>query len=149
MKHAEDLFGSVGIGAGSGREKKIGVVDAKDPSKSIDLGSLELFNPNTKAGFEKLREVLVPLFGANVKKPHYAMFLQDFVRGIAKDLPSEQIRKVASGLTTLSNEKQKEEKAAQQTGKKKKAAPKVALGGAGKETSIDTTSYDNDYDDGL
>ena len=147
MQHAEDLFGAVGIGAGSGREKPVGIVDAKDPNKTIDLGSMDLFKPNTKAGFEKLKDVMVPLLLQNAKKPHYSLFLQDFVRAITKELPSEQIKKVASTVTTAANEKMKEEKAAQQTGKKKKGAAQPKLS-AGKVDSVDTTNYDdNGYDD--
>ncbi|KAH8147447.1 uncharacterized protein LAJ45_08603 [Morchella importuna] len=152
MSHAIDLFGAVGIGAGSGignREKKISLTDPNDPTKNIDLGSLLIFNPTTKDAFLKLREVLVPLLTANTKKAHYPLFLQEFARQLSKDMPSEQIRKVASGLTTLANEKQKEEKAADKGGKKK-TVKKTALAAAGKEMDkFDTTDYraDNTYDD--
>ncbi|TGZ85700.1 translation initiation factor eIF3 subunit [Ascodesmis nigricans] len=153
LAHAEDLFGNVGIGAGSGgtqRTKPIAIVDPTDPTRSIDLAAMQIFKPTTKANFDQLRDVLVPLLTANKKKPHYAIFLQDFTRAIAKDLSSEQIRKVASNLTALSNEKQKEEKAAEKGGKKKgKAAGKVALVGATKTADKhDTTNYaDSNYDD--
>ncbi|KAI5795195.1 eukaryotic translation initiation factor 3 subunit J [Geopyxis carbonaria] len=151
MMHAEDLFGAVGIGAGSGgtRSKPIAIVDPKDPGRSIDLSAMQIFKPTNKATFDQLRDVLVPLLTANVKKPHYSMFLQEFTRAITKDLSSEQIRLVASKLTTLSNEKQKEEKDAQKGGKKKKAAPKAKLANAGKEAAThDTTNYnDAGYDD--
>jgi translation initiation factor 3 subunit J len=147
MKHAEDLFAAVGIDAGGGvRErgvKPVTAVDPKDPAKSIDLSSLPLFTPANKDGFTQLREVLVPLLAANTKKAHYVLFLQEFVRQLSKDLPSEQVRKIASGLTILANEKQKEEKAAEKGGKKTKAAKgKIALGAAGKEGGkLDTTNY--------
>ena len=151
MRHAEDLFGAVDIGAGSGTSGRQAtttkIVDAKDPTKTIDLSSLDIFNPNTRAEFNKLHEVLAPLLAANMKKGHYNLFLQDFTRTITKDLPSEQIKTLASKLTALSNEKQKEEKAAEK-GAKKKAAKKANLGAAGKEMDrIDTTSYEADYDD--
>lgn len=154
MVHAEDLFGAVGISAGSGvgerGVKPVTAVDPKDPAKSIDLSSLPLFAPTNKDGFTQLREVLVPLLAANTKKAHYPLFLQEFVRQLAKDLPSEQARKVASGLTTLANEKQKEEKAAEKGGKKGKAAKgKIALAAAGKAGGdLDTTNYnDAAFDD--
>ena len=60
-------------------------------------------------------------------------------------MPSEQIKKVASGLTTLSNEKMKEEKAAEKGGKKSKAAKtKVSLA-ATRDVSnkADTTAYED------
>jgi translation initiation factor 3 subunit J len=111
---------------------------------------MQIFKPTTKANFDQLRDVLVPLLTANKKKPHYSLFLQDFTRELTKDLSSEQIRTVSSKLTALANEKQKEEKAAEKGGKKKgKAAGKVGLAGATKVADKqDTTNYgDNDYDD--
>ncbi|KAF8543549.1 eukaryotic translation initiation factor 3 subunit J [Trichophaea hybrida] len=151
IAHAEDLFSAVGIGAGSGTSgrdvKPVAIVDPKDPSKSIDLAALAIFKPTTKAQFDALRDVLVPLLVANTKKPHYNLFLQEFTRAIAKEMPSEQIRLVASKLTILSNEKQKEEKEAAKSGKKKTATKKAGLASAGKEMDrVDTRPYD-DYDE--
>jgi translation initiation factor 3 subunit J len=146
--HAEDLFGAVGIGAGSGREpKKAAIVDPKDPTKAIDLASLGIFRPAAKGQFDTLREVLVPLVSQNVKKAHYSGFLQELVKGFAKDMTSDQIRLVSSKLTILANEKQKEEKDAQKGGKKKAVPKKAGLAAAGKSMGeVDTRSYD-DYDD--
>lgn len=139
------MFGTVGIGAGGGiggREKRITTVDPSDPSKNIDLATLPVFKPSTKQGFTDLNEILVPLLTANTKKAHYPIFLQEFVRQLSKDMPSDQIRKVASGLTTLANEKQKEEKAAEKGGKKTKAVKKTILAASGKEMDkFDTTNY--------
>jgi len=149
LAHAEDLFGAVGIGAGSGREqKKAAIVDPKDPTKAIDLATLDVFRPATKAQFDSLRQVLVPLVGQNVKKAHYSGFLQELVKGFAKDMTSEQIRLVASKLTVVANEKQKEEKDAQKGGKKKAAPKKAGLAAAGKVMdTFDTRSYEDAYDD--
>ncbi|KAI5819466.1 eukaryotic translation initiation factor 3 subunit J [Pyronema omphalodes] len=150
LAHAEDLFGAVGIGAGagtSGRGKPIAIVDPKDPTKSIDLGSFAFFNPTTKSQFDQLREVMVPLLTKHTKKPHYNLFMQEFARGLCKEMSSDQIKLVASKLTTLSNEKQKEEKEAQKGGKKKTAPKKAALAAAGKsDDKAETQAYDN-YDD--
>lgn len=152
LNHAADLFGDVGIGAGSGtsdRKKPLSVVaDPADPTRTIDLSALPLFAPTTKDGFTKLREVLVPLLTQNTKKGNYPLFIQEFARLLCKDMSSENVRKAASGLTTLANEKQKEEKESQKKGTKKKAAPKAALVGTAKDVDrIDTTNYDQTYDD--
>ncbi|OCL03661.1 translation initiation factor eIF3 subunit [Glonium stellatum] len=146
LKHAEDLFGEIGISKNRSASKPVTLQDSSDPAKSIDLSSLGIFNPQTKDQFLKLRETLVPLISSNSKKAQYVLFLQEFTKQIAKDLPSDQIKKIASGLTTLSNEKMKEEKAAEKGGKKTKAAKtKVALVAA-RDTSYkaDTTAYDDD-----
>jgi translation initiation factor 3 subunit J len=152
LAHAEDLFGSVGIGAGSGTSgrtnKPVAIIDPKDPMRSIDLASMSIFKPTTKSQFDALREVLVPIIIENTKKPHYNAFLQDFTRALAKELSSDQVRLVASKLTTLSNEKQKEEREAQKGGKKKAGPKKTALSSAGKAMDgADTKSYDDVYDD--
>ncbi|KAL7272994.1 phosphopyruvate hydratase [Rhizina undulata] len=151
LKHAEDLFSAVGIGAGSGgtKNKAITVVDPNDASKSIDLSSLPLFKPSGKEAFNNLLNTLAPLLTANAKKAHYPLFVQDLARAITKEMSSEQIKKVASVLTTQANEKMREEKAQEKGGKKTKGAKaKTALVAAGKEADkVDTTNYDNSYDD--
>lgn len=149
LKHAEDLFGNIGVSKNRSAPKPVTLQDSNDPTKSIELSSLSIFNPQTKDQFLKLRESLVPLISSNSKKAQYVLFLQEFTKQISKDLPSDQIKKIASGLTTLSNEKMKEEKAAEKGGKKTKAAKtKVALVAA-RDTSYraDTTAYDDLGDD--
>jgi translation initiation factor 3 subunit J len=146
LKHAEDLFGNIGVSKNRSAPKPVILQDSSDPTKSIELSSLSIFNPQTKDQFLKLRESIVPLISSNSKKAQYVLFLQEFTKQISKDLPSDQIKKIASGLTTLSNEKMKEEKAAEKGGKKTKAAKtKVALVAA-RDTSyrVDTTAYDDD-----
>ncbi|KAF2749327.1 translation initiation factor eIF3 subunit [Sporormia fimetaria CBS 119925] len=147
LAHAEDLFGGIGISKRSG--KPITIADDSDPTKSVDLSSLSIFNPNTKDQFTKLRETLVPLLTANSKKAHYTLFLQEFTKQIAKELPSDQIKKIASGLTTLSNEKMKEEKAAEKGGKKTKAAKTKTSLNASRDVGFkaDTNAYEDDFGD--
>lgn len=146
LRHAEDLFGEVG-GVSKDRvtSKHITITDPNDPTSTIDFSSLKIFDPSTKDQFTTLRETLTPLISQNAKKPQYAIFLQEFVKQISKDLPSDQIKKIASALTTLSNEKLKEEKAAEKGGKKSKAAKtKVALSATRDiATKADTTAYDD------
>lgn len=149
LAHAEDLFGSVGI-SNNRRQKTAAnavVLDAQDPSKIVDLATLPIFDPKTKLQFERMRETLIPLLTANSSKAHYVIFLQEFTKQLAKDLPSDQIKKVASGLTALSNEKMKEEKAAERGGKKSKAAKnKVALTASRNVASTaDVNAYDDDF----
>ncbi|KAL2139697.1 hypothetical protein VTI28DRAFT_4830 [Corynascus sepedonium] len=132
LRHAEDLFGSIGISSGRKATTAGSAVpiDPNDPTKTVDLSALPLFNPTTKLQFEQLRNILGPILAASSKKPHYTLFLQEFTKQLAKDLPSDQIKKIASTLTALSNEKMKEEKAAEKGGKKSKAAKtKTSLAG--------------------
>ncbi|KAF4637107.1 hypothetical protein G7Y89_g962 [Cudoniella acicularis] len=149
LKHAEDLFGNIGI---SNSRKVVTaanavVVDAKDPSATVDLTSLPLFDPKTKLQFEKMRDTLVPVIGNNSKKAHYVLFLQEFTKQLAKDIPSDQIKKIASTLTALGNEKMKEEKAAEKGGKKSKAQKTKATLVASRNvsTGADVNAYDDDF----
>lgn len=149
LKHAEDLFGDIGISKDRSAPKTVVAADPSDPTSSVDLSSLPLFNPNTKDQFVKLRETLVPILAANAKNAQYTLFMQEFTKQVVRDLPSEQIKKIASGLTTLANEKMKEEKAAEKGGKKTKAAKTKATLVAGRDTALraDTTSYEDGLDE--
>ncbi|KAI2473619.1 translation initiation factor eIF3 subunit [Annulohypoxylon bovei var. microspora] len=151
LKHAEDLFGNAGISLSNGRKATtVGSavpVDARDPTKTVDLGALPLFNPQTKLQFEKLRNTVVPIIGGNYKKAHYTLFLQEFAKQLAKDLPSDQIKKIASTLTALGNEKMKEEKAAEKGGKKTKAQKTKTTLVTSRANTADVGTYEEDFGD--
>ncbi|KAI9826509.1 MAG: Translation initiation factor 3 subunit J component [Phylliscum demangeonii] len=148
LKHAQDLFADLAIAAPArGPDKSAATVvtpDAGQPDVTLDLATLALFKPTTKDGFDQLSRALVPLLAANVKRAHYLMFLQEFTRQIVRELPSEQIKKIASGLTTLSNEKMKEEKAGEKAGRKSKAARTKSSLVANRDVGkADVTAYDD------
>lgn len=63
-------------------------------------------------------------------KPLYASFVEHHVRELAMPLKDIEVRKAASGLTTLANEKQKEQRDKVSGKKKSKSASKPALGAA-------------------
>ncbi|KAF2733752.1 translation initiation factor eIF3 subunit [Polyplosphaeria fusca] len=150
LRHAEDLFGGAGGGVTKrSAGKPVTLQDSEDPTKVVDLSALGIFNPTTKDQFLKLRETLSPLLANNAKKAHYVLFLQEFTKQICKDLPSDQIKKISSGLTTLGNEKMKEEKAAEKGGKKSKAAKTKSSLVATRDVSYkaDTATYDDDFGD--
>lgn len=121
------------------------MVNASDPTKTVDLSAMPLFRPATKSQFETLRTTVGPIIASHAKKPHYTLFLQEFAKQMAKDLPSDQIKKIASSLTALSNEKMKEEKAAEKGGKKSKAAKtKTTLAGVSRGATADTNTYEGE-----
>jgi len=161
LAHAEDLFGGVGGGGAvdigdvdmqrmknrSAAPKAVVVSDSADPTNAIDLSAMPLFKPTSKEQFAKVTSTIGPLLTAHSKKPHYALWAQDFAKQLVKDLPSGEIKKIASALTTASNEKMREERAADKGTKKSKAAKtKVSLA-ASRDDKLDS-NYDN-YDDGL
>jgi translation initiation factor 3 subunit J len=145
LNHAADLFGDIGV-SNSRKANTAGSavpVDPSDPTKTIDLNTLPLFNPQTKLQFEKMRNVVGPIISANAKKAHYVLFLQEFTKQLAKDLPSDQIKKISSTLTALGNEKMKEEKAADKGGKKTKAQKTKTSLVASRPNTNDTAAYDD------
>lgn len=148
LRNAQDLFEGIGVSDRRSAPKPV-TIQGDEPGQAIDLSSLSIFNPTTKDQFTKLRETLVPLLTANTKKAQYTLFMQEFAKQICKDLPSDQIKKVASGLTTLSNEKMKEEKAAEKGGKKTKAAKTKTALNASRDVSFkaDTAAYDDGLDE--
>lgn len=146
LRHAEDLFGSVGISSGR-KAPTIGaaiVVDEKDPTNTVNLASLPLLNPQTKKQFELMRTTLAPIINGNSKKAHYGLFLEEFVKDLAKELSSDQVKKVASALTRLSNEKMKDEKASDKGGKKTKAAKTKTSLVTTRANTTDVSTYEDD-----
>ncbi|KAJ5678645.1 hypothetical protein N7462_006889 [Penicillium macrosclerotiorum] len=147
LQHASDLFASIDMNRNRGAPKAVVITDSADPTNSIDLSSMALFKPTTKDQFTRLSDTLIPLITPHSKKPHYALWAQEFTRRLVKELPSTEIKKIASALTTASNEKMREERAADKGNKKTKAAKtKVSLV-ANRDNHIDNTAYDGD--DGL
>ncbi|KAJ3519469.1 hypothetical protein NM208_g14118 [Fusarium decemcellulare] len=63
-------------------------------------------------------------------------------------MPSEQIKKLASSITALGNEKMREEKAADKGGKKTKAAKTKTSLVTGRANAADTSAYDDNDDFG-
>ncbi|KAK9851451.1 hypothetical protein MYU51_009769 [Penicillium brevicompactum] len=144
LAHAEDLFGSVDVKRNKGAPKAVVVTDSKDPTNSVDLSAMPLFKPTTKDQFNRLTEILVPLLTPHTKKAQYSLWAQDFTRKLVKELPSAEIKKIASALTTASNEKMREERASDKGNKKSKAAKtKISLN-ASRDAQPDTSQYDDD-----
>ncbi|GLI72272.1 translation initiation factor 3 subunit J component [Penicillium ochrochloron] len=144
LQHASDLFADIDMNRNRGAPKAVVITDSANPTNSIDLSSMPLFNPTTKDQFARLSDVLIPLLAPQSKKPHYALWAQDFARKLVKELPSSDIKKIASALTTASNEKMREERAADKGNKKTKAAKtKVSLN-SNRDNQIDNTAYGDD-----
>lgn len=147
LKHAQDLFANVGMGPKTRSAKAVIVEDKANPGQTIDLSTLSMFKPTTKSQFDALAATLAPLLTASSSKPHYPIWVASFVKQICAELPSTEIKKAASGLTALSNEKMKEEKSQERGGKKSKAAKSKSSLAATRDIGrgvVDTTSYEDD-----
>lgn len=96
-----------------------------------DLDSILSFNPRTKEDFISLSNKIIDLIiKRHQDKPLYATFVEHHARQLAAPLKDVEVRKAASGLTTLANEKQKEQREKASGKKKPKAAAKPGLGAA-------------------
>lgn len=99
-------------------------------TSSSALNDILSAQPRTKEDFHKLStDIFELIIKKHESKPLYSAFIEHLAREIAQPLKDVEVRKVASGLTTLANEKQKEQRD-KASGKKKKGAAKPALGGA-------------------
>jgi translation initiation factor 3 subunit J len=108
---------------------------------------ISTFRPRTKDEFDEFSRRLATVITSVSNLPHYAMFVTGLVKAIAEPLGSEDVKKVASGLTALSNEKLKAEKGP--GGKAKKGKKPTLVVGASKSVAAkyDTKDYGNDDDD--
>ncbi|KAG6333093.1 hypothetical protein ID866_5995 [Astraeus odoratus] len=132
MNNAAALFGAASLGGSSSKE----------------LDALLSFDPRKKEDFQAFSDNLIRLVIARLQdKPLYASFVEYHVRQLAEPLKVTEIRKAASGLTTLANEKQKEQRDKASGKKKPKAAAKPVLGSAKASTKFDTHAYDEALDD--
>ncbi|RDB25657.1 Eukaryotic translation initiation factor 3 subunit J [Hypsizygus marmoreus] len=132
LSNAAELFGAAALGGTS----------------SSELDSLISFQPRTKEDFQKLSSRIIEyIVKQHQNKPLYAAFVEHHVRELAMPLKDVEVRKAASGLTTLANEKQKEQRDKASGKKKSKAATKPALGAAKPSGRLDTDIYDEALDD--
>jgi len=132
LNNAADLLGAAALGGTS----------------SSELDSLISFQPRTKEDFAKLSDRIIDfIIKRHQSKPLYHTFVEHHARALADPLKDVEVRKVASGLTTLANEKQKEQRDKASGKKKPKAANKPGLGGLKSSARQDTGVYDEALDD--
>ncbi|KAG2222590.1 hypothetical protein INT45_008709, partial [Circinella minor] len=126
MNSATDLFSGVSV------------------SKNNNSKSIEEFKPKTRVEYNDYAKRLAEIILANSKSINYGTFLDTLVREIAAPCKDTDIRKAASSLTAMANEKQRQAKEATKT--KKKGKPQLAA--AGKNAAMDDSSaYRDVYDD--
>ncbi|TCD71982.1 Translation initiation factor 3 subunit J component [Steccherinum ochraceum] len=132
LNNAAELLGAAALGGTS----------------SSELDSLISAQPRTKEDFVKLSDnIFKYIINRHADKPLYAAFVEHHAKALAAPLRDVEVRKVASGLTTLANEKQKEARDKASGKKKPKTAAKPALGAAKASSRVDTSIYDDALDD--
>ncbi|KAI9463266.1 translation initiation factor eIF3 subunit [Lactarius psammicola] len=130
LRNATELFGSTTL---------------QGSSADADLDKILKSSPSSKEDFVALSDAIIAhIVKRHQDKPLYSTFVEHHVRALAMPLRDVDVRKVASGLTTLANEKQREKT----SGKKKpKSAGKPILGASKVGNKLDTTVYDEALDD--
>ncbi|RPD59567.1 translation initiation factor eIF3 subunit [Lentinus tigrinus ALCF2SS1-7] len=132
LNNAADLFGATALGGTSSKE----------------LDWLISAQPRTKEDFVEFSDKIIEyIIKRHQGKPLYATFLEHHVRELAMPLRDVEVRKVASVLTALSNEKQKEQRDKASGKKKPKTAAKPALAAAKPSSKLDTNAYEEALDD--
>ncbi|KZT67966.1 eukaryotic translation initiation factor 3 subunit J [Daedalea quercina L-15889] len=132
LNNAADLLGAAALGGTS----------------SSELDALISAQPRTKEDFIKFSDQIVQyIIKRHQDKPLYPAFVEHHVRELAIPLRDVEVRKAASGLTTLANEKQKEQRDKTSGKKKPKAATKPVLGATKVSNKLDTAVYDEALDD--
>jgi len=117
-------------------------------SSDADLDKILESTPKTKEDFIALSDAIVAhVIKRHQDKPLYAAFVEHHVRALAAPLRDVDVRKAASGLTTLANEKQREQREKASGKKKPKSAGKPVLGASKVGNKLDTTVYDEALDD--
>ncbi|KAG0244861.1 Translation initiation factor 3 subunit J component [Mortierella sp. GBA43] len=127
LANAADLFGAVNVSGASGQ--------------------LETMKPKTKEEFNDFTAALVSLIQKHEKQGLYVSFLEGLFRELSQNqiCRDVDVRKFASTLTTVANEKQKAAKDASKTKKKGSAKPSLVANKV--NTVVDTRDYSNDYDE--
>ncbi|OBZ89974.1 Eukaryotic translation initiation factor 3 subunit J [Choanephora cucurbitarum] len=125
MANATDLFSGVSLN------------DMKDKP-------IEEWNPKNRVELDAYRKKLVEIVTAASKSINYGWFIDELLHDIAYPLKDTEVKKVASSLTVIANDKQKAALAASKKGKTKGKPQLVA---AGKNSAADDVYGGNDYDD--
>ncbi|KAL0081545.1 eukaryotic translation initiation factor 3 subunit J [Phycomyces blakesleeanus] len=126
LNNATDLFSGVSV--------------SKDKAEA----PIEDMKPKTRVEFEQYQKRLSAMIVANSKSINYANFVDQLVRELCVPMKDMDVRKAASSLTAMANDKQRAAKEATKT--KKKGKPQLT--GAGK-TGVrdDMNTFESNYDD--
>ncbi|KAI9511369.1 translation initiation factor eIF3 subunit [Russula earlei] len=127
LRNATELFGSATVKG----------------SSDADLDKILESTPKSKEEFITLSDAIIAqVVKRHQDKPLYAAFVEHHVRALAAPPRDDvDVRKAASGLTALANEKQREQR------EKTSGKEKVKQAGKQVSTSLDTTAYDEALDD--
>ncbi|KAG0737453.1 hypothetical protein G6F57_012777 [Rhizopus arrhizus] len=139
----EEKFERVQKEAGIKKEEMEGSegVAKKAPSKPV-----ESLKPRTRADFEEFRQLLTDLILQQSHVSGYPTFLDQLARDLAQPMKDMDVRKAASSLTALANDKQRQQREALKNSKKTKGKVQPAKAAPVQSSREYSTTYD-DFDD--
>ena len=89
--------------------------------RSLECTGLDSVELNTRSDYEAFRLALVDKLSIYNRSPYFVPFLEELFRDIVSPLEADDVKKLDTILTTVFNEKIKQQKQ-EKTGKKKKKA---------------------------
>ncbi|KAI8072213.1 eukaryotic translation initiation factor 3 subunit J [Gilbertella persicaria] len=113
-----------------------------DAPKKVPAKPVESVKPRTRADFEEFKKLLTDLILQQKDHPNYATFLDQFAKDVAQPMKDMDVRKAASSLTALANDKQRQQKEALKSNKKTKGKTQPA-----KPAPASSREYSTTYDD--
>ncbi|KAI8638626.1 translation initiation factor eIF3 subunit-domain-containing protein [Parasitella parasitica] len=113
----------------------------KTPSKPV-----ESIKPRYRSEFEEFQKLLTNLILEQKSNPLYASFIEQLAKDIAAPALDMDVRKAASSLTALANDKQRQQKEILKNSKKTKGKVQPAKAVPAVSTREYSTTYD-DFDD--
>ncbi|KAI9474053.1 MAG: translation initiation factor eIF3 subunit-domain-containing protein [Benjaminiella poitrasii] len=111
----------------------------KAPSKPV-----ESLKPRTRADFEEFKQLLIDMILETKNGSGYAAFIEQFAKDLSGPMKDMDVRKAASSLTALANDKQRQQKEALKNNKKVKGKAQPAKAAA---PAAPTREYSTTYDD--
>jgi len=126
------------------KSKSLNNAESTSRSVTTKVSSLDNINPKSKEEFDKFSKLLVDRIRKHEKQGMYVNFINEFVRELCSPLKDVDVRKVASSLTTLANEKQKQMKEKDKPKKKGNSKPILQVE---KFDSVDVTDYGDYYEE--
>ncbi|KAI7907603.1 translation initiation factor eIF3 subunit-domain-containing protein [Cokeromyces recurvatus] len=112
-------------------------VSKKAPSKPV-----ESIKPRTRADFEEFKQLLTDMILQTKGNSAYASFIEQLAKDLSAPMKDMDVRKAASSLTALANDKQRQQKEALKHSKKTKGKVQPA-----KAAPAPTREYSSTYDD--
>jgi translation initiation factor 3 subunit J len=113
----------------------------KAPAKPV-----ESIKPRLRKEFEEFQKLLTDMILEQKANPSYATFIDQLAKDVAAPMKDMDVRKAASSLTALANDKARQQKEALKNSKKTKGKVQPAAAKAPVQTREYSTTYD-DFDD--